>query len=141
MSGTQKPAAAEAKGRAPIDKETLSDIQTDQELAQQKAKIEARRKRTFSKVATLLGQEEYIYNWTHPCLFMDARGTQTEVSEFYPKLNVAIDKFYHVDDHERALTDFKREALKAVGIKYAYLTPEIDLADIADDLGIKIKAE
>lgn len=141
MTGTHRPAAAVGRNNRPIDKEQMDDLKNEQELARQKAKIAARRERRFSRVAQLLDQQSYITSWTHPCLFMPERNVQTEVSEYFPAIKVAIDKFYHMGDLEQSLCDFKKKALAKEGIKYAFLTPQINLADIADDLGVKIKAD
>lgn len=110
--------------------EALRDVS---ESATRQAELEARNTAKANKVASLLGGTYYIQEKTWP--FLTHQGRQLSVTEFYPELNVAIDKFYHVDEWELALTDAKKNALKLNGIKYAFLTPDKSLADLEAELG------
>jgi hypothetical protein len=77
----------------------------------------------------MLKQKVFIQEWTHPCLFQPEWNRQASVSEFYPEINLAVDKFYHKDDHEMRLAEFKKKALNEAGFLYVCLTPDKDFAD------------
>jgi hypothetical protein len=111
--------------------ETLREVQ---EHASRKADLDSRNQAALNKVAALLGANYYILDKTWP--FLVFNGRQATVGEFYPELNIAIDKFFHMDEWELSIVEFKKEELKKNGIKYAFLTPQKSLADIEPDLGI-----
>ena len=111
--------------------EALTDVR---EKAARQADLDGRNDAKSNKVASLLGGTYYIQEKTWP--FLTHQGRQLSVSEFYPELNVAIDKFYHMDEWELALVESKKVTLKSNGIKYAFLTPEKSLADLEVELGL-----
>lgn len=133
VSEDKKPAAkmADARITAPNPLAQADDQETVERI-QRQAELDSRNSVKMNKVAKTLDQSYYIQEWTHPCLLIDGR--QATVSEYYPEIKVAIDKFYHVGEWEKKITDFKKVALKEQGIKYAYLTPDKTLADIEADL-------
>jgi hypothetical protein len=132
MDGFKKPFATMAKPKA-SSKEDLQESNDDRELSRQRAEIEAKSIRNTNKVAALLtGAEYFITDFTWPELgFND---TQYSVSEYYPELKIAIDKFYSLDDPELKFVGEKKKRLNKIGIKYAYLDPTKRLADIEPDL-------
>lgn len=127
-----KPAAkvlTPGKGMSADGAEALRDVQ---EHAARQAELEQRNQVKLNKVAELLGGSYYITEKIWP--FLVWQGRPLSVSEFYPESNIAIDKFFHMDEWELALVDFKKKALKEHGIKYAFLTPQKSLADVLPDL-------
>ncbi len=120
------------KAAAPPDQYAQADDQETLERIRRQNELDQRDVAKANKVARILDQKYYITDWTHPCLFLN--GVQTSVTEYYPEIKVAIDKFYHVGAWEQKITDMKKALLKKEGIRYAFLTPEKTLADIEADL-------
>jgi hypothetical protein len=130
MAGSSDKASKPAAALVEPDKLT-----PDQEVEHRRNELEARNVFKQNKVAQVLSEcRYYIEGQSFP--FLIYRGTPMSVSEYYPEKKIAIDKFYHVDEWEKAITDFKLKVFKENGIKYAFLTPEKSLADLYVELGL-----
>jgi len=107
----------------------------EQELASRRMELDRRNVAKMNKVAQMLSDTtHYITDWTHPCL--NNKGEQLNVTEYFPEIKVAVDKFYSVDQCDPTVIAFKANALKKNGIRYGHLTPERGLADLCVELGM-----
>jgi len=94
---------------------------------------------TGDKVAQLLSDPVYVTDYTWPSLYVEGPGgrmRQLFVTQFFPNKNVAVDKFYSMDEVEPWTVDIKRAALDKIGIRYVALYPTTKLADVAAGLGV-----
>jgi hypothetical protein len=130
-SGIGRPHVAQ-----PNDEETEA-LREAREEQKDQAAIDARKSVDSNKVASMLGGTWYITDHTWPYFRSDDR--QMSVTEFYPDLNIAIDKFFNFGPHEERLTKEKKRLLNANGIRYAYLEPMKSLGDIGPDLEDQIE--
>jgi len=129
-----------SKSKSP--RTVLPHVEHDR-IAQQDA-VETTEKRpslpqTTEKVATLLSDPVYVTDFTWPSLYAEAPGgrmRQLFVSLFFPNKNVAVDKFYSMDEVEPWTVEYKRAALDKLGVKYVALYPTTKWADIAAGLGV-----
>jgi hypothetical protein len=116
---------------APSDQETLRESAERQNA---EAKAAARKQKQLGKVAQFLNAKVMVTDRTFP--FLTFKTVQLSVSEWYPQLNVAVDKFFQMEDVRHDEIAFKQAQFRANGIQYAYLTPEMDLVDLADQLNL-----
>ena len=133
FSGRNRPIASYAEQR-PQSQEDLRELHEQQKRADDQARIEAIKQKQRSKLAEMLKQKIFIREWTHPCLLIPGIVQQLSVSEFYPDLKLAVDKFMVYDDHEIKLTEHKKKRLNEWGFKYVVLTPDKDLSDILPEI-------
>lgn len=121
---------------SPSDIESLREMQETQ-VAQQK--LDNKKQVELGKVAAMLGATVKVTDWTFPFLHLNDR--QLSVSEWYPDLSIVVDKFFHFGQEEEVIVDFKKKAFRAQRVngkevRYAYLTPEMELYDLAAQLNL-----
>jgi len=138
MKEKSRVVVASANQGGNITPEGLEELEAAQKRAEDQARIDSIKQVRRNKFAEMIDQKIYITEWTHPCLFNKESNRQMTVSEFYPKLNLALDKFFHFDEWELSLTNIKRESLNKAGFKYVFLTPDKDFADILADLETQV---
>lgn len=132
MKGLEKPFATLSKSRAVTPQEQRDNAE-EAELLTRRQELENRNQRNQNRVAALLSKASFwVTNWTHPCLFID--GYQTSITEYYPDIKLALDKFYDMRDFSQKLCDRKKERLAKFDIQYVYLTPEKKLSDLSSEL-------
>ena len=125
MEGTStKPAS----GQAGLNQNT-------EEMERRKAaeQLEKRRITNINKVAKMLGDVKYVIE-NHSFAFLVFKGTPLSVSEYYPEIKVAVDKFHDMADFDKAVVEFKRKLFEKHKIRYGHLTPERSLADLHEEL-------
>lgn len=124
------------------------DIQELNELIVAQQQREQRRRKKdadLGKVAHLLGTKIKVTGYTFPFLTFD--GNQLSVSEWFPELNIVVDKFYEELTPRMAReVAFKQKAFannEFMGkkIQYGYLDPTMDLHDLADQIEIDLPAD
>jgi len=132
-SSFHPPAAAMSKKKKIEASSLQAEAQQEAaEVAADTAKIEAKKKSNEDKIAQLLGAQYFITDHAWP--FLRSGAGALTVSRFYPEINVAIDTFSHVGDHELRLIEIKKKALNEHGIKYAWLDWTKQSADIVPEL-------
>lgn len=129
MEGTQivKPAA----GQASITEQT----QEESEKRAAAARLERSKITNTNKVARMLTGVTYMIE-NHSFPFLVFKGNPLMVSEYYPELRIAVDKFMEYSDSDKMVVAFKRQQFKKNKIKYGHLTPERSLADLHEELGL-----
>jgi hypothetical protein len=98
------------------------------EIATAQKKIEGTRLRNEDKMAKKLGTY-YITNASFPFLVTKS-GFTMSVSQYYPAMKLAVDKFYNWNSTEIKEAEFKEKAFTGSGIKYVYLNPNKRLEDV-----------
>jgi len=128
-----KPAAAIGKPSSArpddIESEALQDMR---EEAVAQAAIDAKKAAHANKVADMLSATYFVTDYTWP--FLRSADRQMAVTEFYPELNVAVDKFYYFGAHEEGLVKDKKRLLNENGIKYVFLNASKSLGDIGPEI-------
>jgi hypothetical protein len=120
------------KSKRPREEYEAELEKEDAEMAKAKKKIENSLIKKEDKVAKKL-QSYYITNASFPFLANGAGFTET-VSQYYPALNIAVDKFYLWSVVVKKMIDWKIERFKNTAIKYVYLTPGDAPAEYKMDL-------
>lgn len=116
------------------DEESLKEVQ---ESSQEQEKLKRKRDREMGKVAAMLSATVMITDWTFP--FLAVGNKQLSVSEWYPDLGFAVDKFFQFGEPEQRIVEFKQKAfegkeINGKSIKYGYLSPYMSLSDLAEQL-------
>jgi hypothetical protein len=123
--GSRKPAAAMSQPIPAGEASAHDDANDEIERIQAKARLQAQQDARANKVAAMLEATHFIYeysgSWSDPWDWFFDGERQMSVSEYYPALKVAVDKFPYIGDHEKRLIALKKKLLKAHGIKYGYL--------------------
>jgi hypothetical protein len=126
------------KSPVPIDQRP-EQVEASKELTeeqQRRTELDRRNVVKGNRVAQLLGSVKYyVTNQRFP--FLVQNGMPLSVTEYYPDLKVAVDKFMNFSDWTQAETDYKSQIFKKHGIKYAFLHPRKSLGDMARELGLE----
>lgn len=118
----------ESRPAAPQDAEAAADALEEHES---RTAIETLRRSQRDTVAEFLGERFWLADKTWPCLWWQKAGIQLSVSMYFPRLNLAVDKFPRPTDMQRLEAEFKASRLGVQGVKYKALFPESRLADLA----------
>lgn len=108
-----------------------------EEIAEQLKDMERKRQRESAratKVSVFLKDSFFRTDKTWPFLFWDKFKIQLSVRYFFPRKNLAIDQFKSPTKMELAAIEYKREKLKANGIKYFPMFAQHRLIDLAEYL-------
>ena len=106
----------------------ISEMQNDMQRKYQRDSARA------NKVSTFLNDNFYRTDKTFPFLFWPLANRQVSVSMFFPKKNLAIDKYPRPTEYDRKEVEFKRSEFKKHDIKYLPMFPETKLMELADFL-------
>lgn len=121
-----------SKRQPPANSAQAEDAREEKELQAAQGQIAARRKAQHDPIADLLGATYFVTDWAWPFLRWGP-GALT-VSRWYPEINVAIDTFNYVGDHEKRLIEHKRKTLNENHIKYAWLDWSKKTSDLVPEL-------
>jgi hypothetical protein len=99
------------------------------ERVAQMKKLEARKLQREDKVAKAVGAKYYITNASFPFL-LTVGGFTMSVSQYYPDLKLAVDKFYEWNAQEIKEAAIKEKLFEGSGIRYVYLNPSKRLEDV-----------
>jgi hypothetical protein len=105
-----------------------------QELASRKEELDRRNSIRSNRVAQFL-QASYCIT-DQAFAFLIFKGERLTVSEFYPEIMVAVDKFYDDSEFDQEVCDAKKKLFKKHRIRYAFLKPGKRLADLETDLEV-----
>jgi hypothetical protein len=129
MKGT--PASAmKAPRQAQDEQDRLAQLEESERLEKKTVKVQPK-----GKVADLLGAAYVITDWSFTYLVkMEGKNmVQMRVSEWYPTLKVAIDKFYTTETYLEGDVELKKKLFSENGIRYTALGPRNSLMEgIAD---------
>lgn len=136
---SQKPAATLAEpGSAKLSQADLETVKETHEYHIQQQQLKAKRDKEMGKVAAMLGAAVMITDKTFPFLTMNGR--QLSVSEWYPGLSIAVDKFFVWEKEKESEVEFKAKLFAQNKIRYGFLSPTMELYDLAKQLGLEGKA-
>lgn len=119
---------------SPSDLESLTEMR---DVFAAKEKFDQKRSSELGKVGQMLGASVKVSDWTFP--FLTFQDRQLSVSEWYPELLIVVDKFFSFGPDEEKIVAFKQGAFKknmvsGKSVQYGYLTPSMDLSDLAGQL-------
>lgn len=122
----QAPSAIIGKTVWESDEDDLDAAMEAQDLQRKSLRESARE----NKVSRFLGEKFFRVRRTWPCLYWKLAGMQLSVELYFPRLNLAVDRFTRPTSEDRQAAAFKAAQLKAHGVKYKALFPENRLADL-----------
>lgn len=91
----------------------------------------ARESARQNKVTRFLKQDFWRVDKTWPSLYWKVGGWQSRVEMYFPKLNLAVDRFLRPTSMDRQEAAFKATALKSEGVNYVALFPETKLKELS----------
>lgn len=109
---------------------TEDELEAQEELADN-ARAQARSQQAGNRVSAFLGETFYRVDKTWPCLYWKLAGVQLSVGMYFPRLNLAVDRFPKPDSMQRQEAAFKAMELRRAGVQYKALFPENKLAELA----------
>lgn len=131
MSQDNSTPASLLRAPRPLTAEEQEDALEAAEEAEVRAKASARGAQRSNKVAEFLGETFFRINKTWPCLYWRQAGVQTSVEMYFPRLNLAVDRFLRPTSLERQEAAFKEAKLSENGVRYVALFPEVRLAELS----------
>jgi len=136
MTGNPKKAAsATVEPRANLEKTSAREALLEaQELAYRSEELNRRNAARSNKVALFLQASYYITDQAFA--FLVFKGERLTVSEYYPEIKVAVDKFYEETEYDKDICTEKKKLFKKHGIRYAFLKPGKSLSDLEKDLEV-----
>jgi hypothetical protein len=130
-----KPASATVEpGSRPLNKESQEALFEAQELNIRRAELDRRNAARSNKVAQFLKANYYITDKAFPWLVY--KGERLSVTEYYPEIRVAIDKYYEEADFKPEVCNAKRLIFHKHKIHYAFLKPGKQLVEIEKELEV-----
>lgn len=116
--------------RLPSSPAALEDWQEMQDEASDMARKRAREAARGNKVSEFLGEKFWRGDKTWPFLYWKVGGWQASVEMYFPKLNLAVDRYPRPTSLDRQEAAFKAAKFRENGIKYKALFPENSIREL-----------
>lgn len=110
--------------------EASEDALEMQEEASDFARKQNREAGRMNRISSFLGESFYRTDKTWHFLYWKMAGVQLSVEMYFPKKNLAVDRFPRPTSLDRQAAAFKATVLRANKVNYVALFPENRLAEL-----------